>query len=445
MTEQEVYRKLEKQSPTGYRINELILFSYPVRRIRLDILANKQPDSSLTKVYSVILQAVQFGMHSQSDLFSFLGFSPNDEFMERELYALREKGYLDLVTNKWRVTEAGEAFIKDNSVFRVEEEEIFDFLIDAISEEVLSAKDNSTLREKQNKNLKHDLNLPQKSPELLKDKFQDIADIYSNDNDEKAYLINFSADAIKKDYNEWCNYWLIEYIPERNADGEPKLELRCTDDSLKVNKSLTAKFNAEYRHYIYQLSNIEREAIDEIEDIIASESIDTHNSDFENLTIWQTKEAFKNALANVKDKILIESPWIKYATQEYIPDFEKILSTGKKLIILYGIGDQNDDHHTQTLEKIKDLEKKYPNFTLIHLPTHFKKTGSKLTGTHRKLVIKDNELYISGSFNFLSLGKREGQKVANEESYLFRKGVDAKWETVQREYDISVLLSKKQK
>ncbi len=437
MTEQEVYQKLEKQSPTGYRINELILFSYPVRRIRLDILANKQPDSSLTKVYSVILQAVQFGMHNQTDLFVFLGFSPNDEFMERELYALREKGYLDLVTNKWRVTEAGEAFIKNNTVFRIEEEESFDFLIDAISGEVLSAKNNQTERKNQDKKINGSLRLTKKSPELLKDKFQDIADIYKEDNDEKAYLINFSADNIKRDYEEWCNYWLIEYIPERSSDGEPKLEIRFVQDGLKINKNLTTKFNAEYRHYIYQLSSIERAAIEEIEDIVQSQSQDLENLDFKNLTIWETKEEFKKALQSVKEKILIESPWIKYATQEYLPYFEKILKGGKQLIILYGIGEQNDDHHTPTLEKIKDLEGKYPNFTLIHLPTHFKKIRSKLTGTHRKLVIKDDELYISGSFNFLSLAKQEGQKVANEESHLFRKGVDEKWETVKREYNFT--------
>jgi hypothetical protein len=46
---------------------------------------------------------------------------------------------------------------------------------------------------------------------------------------------------------------------------------------------------------------------------------------------------------------------------------------------------------------------------------------SNLTGTHRKLVIKDNDYYIQGSFNFLSFGKNERQQVANEESLLVTK------------------------
>ena len=332
MTAQDVYNKLAKQSPTGFCINELILFSYPVRRVRLDVLANKQPDGSLTKVYSVILQAVQFGMNEQKDLFNFLGLSQNEEFIERELYALREKGYLDLVSNKWRVTETGETFIKDNSIFRVEEEESFDLLIDAISEEIISAKDNLTKREKQEKHLKPLLKLPVKSPQLLEGKFQEIADIYKNDNDEKAYLINFSADAIKRDYEEWCDYWLIEYIPDRNSDKEPVLELREASDKLEINKSLTQKFNAEYKQYIYQLSDIEREDIEELEDVILQNEAITVYNDFQNLTIWETKRAFEEALKTVKTKFLIESPWIKYATQQYIPLFEQILKDNKQLV-----------------------------------------------------------------------------------------------------------------
>jgi hypothetical protein len=38
MTEQEVYKKLSKEAPTGYRMNELIPFSYPVRKIKMDVL-----------------------------------------------------------------------------------------------------------------------------------------------------------------------------------------------------------------------------------------------------------------------------------------------------------------------------------------------------------------------------------------------------------------------
>jgi len=243
MTEQEVYKKLSKEAPTGYKMNELIPFSYPVRKLRMEVLVDKQPDGSLVKVYNVLLRAVQMGFHTQVELFNFLGLGNTDEFILRELFALREKGYLDLVSEKWIVTESGEQFIKDNNILRVEEQEDFEFLIDGISGKAMSAQENKSLRNKLPKFLKMEIKNPLKSPDLLEDKDQSLADIYNFESKGKAYLISYSADEIKNDYEEWCNYWLIEYIPDKNSNGEPNSQVRDYE-TLKLNKPLTEKFKS---------------------------------------------------------------------------------------------------------------------------------------------------------------------------------------------------------
>jgi hypothetical protein len=97
-----------------------------------------------------------------------------------------------------------------------------------------------------------------------------------------------------------------------------------------------------------------------------------------------------------------------------------------------------DEHDYNIMKKLEDLQKQYSKFSLVHLPTHFEGINLKLTGTHRKLMIKDYEYYISGSFNFLSFGKQESQKVSNEESHLIRKNVNGKWEAVMREYSLKI-------
>jgi hypothetical protein len=51
-------------------------------------------------------------------------------------------------------------------------------------------------------------------------------------------------------------------------------------------------------------------------------------------------------------------------------------------------------------------------------------------------VIKDNDYYIHGSFNFLSFNKNEGQKVANEETLLISLDVEKKWKQVFEQYQI---------
>ena len=436
MTEEEAYKQLKDKAPTGYRLNELIQFSYPVRKIRLDVLVNKQPDGSLVKVYNVLLRAIQAGFSSQDKLFTFLGLGQTDEFVLRELFTLREKGLVDLVSEKWIVTEEGEKFIQDEKILRIEEKEEFEFLIDGISGEIMSARQNRT-EKKLLKSLDPEVKLSNRNPELIEGKFQQLADTYKQDNENKAYLISYASDDIKYDSNDWCNFWLIEYIPDRKSNQEPKLEVR-NFETLKEIKSLTSKFNSEYRHYIYSLSSSERTEFEEITIIHEEPKVQSQTDDLSTLTIWETKQKFIEALNNVKEKILIESPWIKRATQEYIPLFEKLLKDKKQLTILYGISEK-DEHDIYTLRKVEELQKQHKEkFKLIHLPTHFAEFHSRLTGTHRKLVIKDNEYYIHGSFNFLSFGKNERQQVANEESLLISKDVSKKWEQVAKEYSLKL-------
>ena len=439
MTETEAYKQLKDKSPTGYKLNELIPFSYPVRKLKLDVLVNKQPDGSLVKVYSVLMRAIKAGFHSQKMLFDFLGLGGNDEFILRELFTLRERGYVDFISEKWIVTsDVGEKFLLDTSILRIEEEEEFEFLLDGISGEILSSKENPTERNKLAKCLDSELKFASKSPELLENKFQEIADVYKNEHENKSYLISYAADEIKRDYDEWCNYWLVEYIPDKKSNEEAKLEVRSFY-TLKPIKSLSAKFNSEYRHNIYLLSNADRVSIEELNQIMPqSIKKEIVAADFRTLTIWETKQEFIEALKNVKEKILIESPWIKRATQEYFPLFERLLKDKKHLTILYGISEK-DEHDYQTLLRVQDLQKQYKDqFKLIHLPTHFEGVKSKLTGTHRKLVIKDNDYYIAGSFNFLSFGKNEKQQVANEESVLISKDAKKKWEQVAKEYSLKL-------
>lgn len=440
MTEEEVYTKLVKQSPTGYRLNEIIPFSYPVRRLKIDVLVNKQPDGSLVKVYAVILSAIQSGLSEQKALFEFLGLSDTDEFILRELFYLKEKGYLNLVSEKWIVEDAGNTFLKNNAILRIEDEEEFEFLVDEINGDILSANDNPRSKVLPKK-LSKQLTFGKRDKLLIEDKFQALADTYKNDHDSKAYLIGYSREEIKNDWEEFCNYWLIEYVPERTNGEEAKLEVRSYD-SLKLVKHLTEKFNSEYKHYIYELTESDRVPYSEITDqpeiinpiLTPISKIDFN--EFKTLAIWETKSKFIEALKSVKQRILIESPWIRKATLEYIPLFEEILKRKKQLVILYGISEK-DEHDHGTLKRILELQQQHKeHFHLIHLPTHFEKLKSCLTGTHRKLVIKDNDYYIAGSFNFLSFGKNEKQQVANEESMLISHEVDKKWRQVLHEYSL---------
>ncbi len=144
MQNQDIYKELTKHCPNGFRINEIIKFAYPFRRIRVKVTANKSPEKSLQHIYSSILRTIDAGFETEKEICRFLGLNPED-FILRELYFLREKGLSDLISDKWNVTEQGQEFIKNNDILKVIEEDDFEFLIDARTEKILEYSKNYIL------------------------------------------------------------------------------------------------------------------------------------------------------------------------------------------------------------------------------------------------------------------------------------------------------------
>lgn len=439
----EIHKKLVKQCPSDYKINEIIPFAYPFRRVKINATVNKSPEKSIQQVYSVLLRTIQIGCNTEEQIIKFLGLHKED-FILRELYFLRERGFADFASGVWLVTEQGEEFIKDNSILKVLEEEKFEFLIDAMTNEALQ-KFRLFSEEKNENKLQPEFDFRIKSPELLNDKSEQISDIYKKQHDGKAYLVDFDKSNILFDKKECQDFYLIEYIPNVGKENylEPYIKIRKTDKDYSLDKRLTEILSNKYPSVLYDFTSSERASIAKIE--IENTALvnefnvsDKLQIETQTLSIWETQAKFEESLKTVKKRILIESPWIKQATLKYIGLMEKALKKGVAFYILYGIKG-NDEHHYQAVEKMKDLERRYKRFNLIHLPTHFENIGNnQMTGTHRKLVIKDSEFFIQGSFNFLSFNKKEGQKVANEESILIAKNTDNKWNSVFKEYEINL-------
>lgn len=444
MNIQEIHKKLDKQCPSNYKINEIIQFAYPYRRVRVNATVNKSPEKSIQQVYSVFLRTINAGYNKEEQIIKFLGLNKED-FILRELYFLRERGFVDFASGVWLVTEKGEEFVKDNSILKILEEEEFEFLIDVISNQAIQ----KNFRLFSDKNIENRLNseidYSIKNPELLKNKNEQLSDIYKRENNGKAYLVDYDKSNIKFDKKENHDYYLIEYIPikEKENELEPYIEIRNTDKDISKEKRLSKSLSEKYPSILYQFSTSDRTSFAKIQEDNNSalleefKTTEIEKKTTQTLSIWETQEKFAEALKTVKSKILIESPWIKRATLKYINSIEKALQRSVDVIILYGI-ESNDEHHYGTIEKLRNLKSKYQkNFHLIHLPTQFEEQGNnKLTGTHRKLIIKDNDYYIQGSFNFLSFNKEKGQKIANEESILIPQNVEMKWKNVLKDYGI---------
>ena len=440
----EIYQKLEEQCPSNYRINEIIPIAYPYRRIIINAMVNKSPEESIQQVYSIFIKAIKSGLNTENDLTHFLGLD-KDDFILRELYFLRERGYLDFISGKWFVTESGENFIKDNSILKILSEEEFEFYFDAYTEEIIANNFSFYLNSSTTNRLEPLNTYPIRSADLLKGKNDQLAEVYKKSKFGNAYLVDYDTNEIKFDKKEYNDYYLIEYVPTREKENElePRIEIRNRDKDFTLNKRLTKNLSQQYPNIVYQYSESERSFVAkiEIEDKNNSPAFERvklpeNKAQIETLSIWETKAKFIEAIQNANEKLLIESPWIKRATLNYTAEIESALKRKVNVIVLYGI-EGIDEHDSKALKEMERLEEFYENFRLIHLPTHFENIGnSKMVGSHKKLVIKDNEYYIHGSFNFLSFNKNEGQKVANEETLLISVDVEKKWKKVLSDYNI---------
>ena len=286
---------------------------------------------------------------------------------------------------------------------------------------------------------------PIRSTDLLKGKSDQLAEVYKKSKSGNAYLVDYDTNEIKFDKKEYNDYYLIEYVPTREKENElePRIEIRNRDKDFTLNKRLTKNLSQQYPNIVYQYSESERSFVAKIEIENKDNSptfervkLPENKAQIETLSIWETKAKFIEAIQNANERLLIESPWIKRATLNYTAEIESALKRKVNVIVLYGI-EGIDEHDSKALKEMERLEEFYENFRLIHLPTHFENIGnSKMVGSHKKLVIKDNEYYIHGSFNFLSFNKNEGQKVANEETLLISVDVEKKWKKVLSDYNI---------
>lgn len=123
-----------------------------------------------------------------------------------------------------------------------------------------------------------------------------------------------------------------------------------------------------------------------------------------------------DALKNACDTVVIVSPWIKSGglNNEILGYIEKALRRNTRVIIGYGIS-KKEDSDKWILQKLTDIQKKkYGNKLLL----------VKLSNTHEKVLMKDNEYMVITSFNWLSF-KGDPNKGFRQETGYYTESQEA--------------------
>jgi len=142
----------------------------------------------------------------------------------------------------------------------------------------------------------------------------------------------------------------------------------------------------------------------------------------------------QDALLTAQKRLLIISPWIraKVVNFEFLKKLEALLQRSVSVFMGYGTSAEKDntenlyDTDRLALEKLRQLEQRYPRF-------HLKRLGN----THAKVLIKDSEFVAVTSFNWLSFRGDPDKTFRDEQGTLIQQSehVENKFNELVKRFD----------
>jgi hypothetical protein len=420
-----------------YSLNDVIEIGYPIIETTIDIISSGRPSDVLQEVHILLLELIDSGVDTKTALGTFLGVSEND-FILDELFTLLENGILAISEDdKYRVTTKGEVFIQEKKFIPVTTQEDFKFYIDGFTKEILAELPSETTNtpNRLTSSIKADF-------DLIQEQWLNINRCFTKVNSGDKEIIDLAnyKRSITSRRELFIKYYVLIYYP-KDKSGK-KIQLKVYNSDSKILKKHTESISALYSEnkYLFDFSN-ELEGVEEYKKLFldTAQEIkdDKLSGKYQDISTFEHKELIKEALLTGQTAVYIESPWIRKATNEYIPAMDFFLKKKNTvLFISYGIDATfKSTPHRETFEEIMKLKKKYADRILIfHLPSHFKSKFPNRTGSHRKILIKDLEYYVKGSYNWLSYGGNEKEDYSVEEGTQFFDHVKKFWEKVFDDY-----------
>lgn len=443
--ERKLFEKYKNDLGEEYLLNDIIELAYPKIQTTIDVLVSSKPSDVLQDLHIFLLETIQTGLNEKSVLCSFLGIE-EDDFIIDELYLLIKEGLVDLDDeSNYRLTTKGQLFLENQKFIPETSNEKFTFYVDGLTNEIKTSTIAKTHSQNKLKSLV-DVN-----HSFIQENWLEINSKFSKSSQEEKEIIelsNYKRSIVKKPRAVYEKIYALVYYPKEETGK--KIQIKAYNKTLRLLKNTTDSLNDQFSKnpLLFDFSQ-DVETLNEFKDIIekskaADKPNDRLSGKYKDISTFEHKELISEALLTGESRVYIESPWIRRATGNYIEAMNTFLKKGNtELFIAYGIdlSDRNKPHY-ETFEKIKALQIKYPNrLKIYHLPTHFSTNFNDRSGTHRKILIKDNEFYIKGSFNWLSYAGEKGKNYAVEEGTQFFNNVEGFWEKVFKDYKLGFELN----
>lgn len=438
--ERKLFDKYKNDLGEEYHLNDIIELAYPKIQTTIDVLVSSKPSDVLQDLHIFLLDTIEAGLDEKSVLCSFLGID-EDDFILDELYLLIKEGLVDLNDEgNYRLTTKGQLFLENQKFIPETSNQKFTFYVDGLTKNITTERISKTHSENKLPSL------VAVDHRFIQEYWFEINSKFSASNDDEKEIIelsNYKRSIIKQPRVIYEKIYALLYYPKEETGK--RIQVKAYNKSLNLLRDATNSLNEQFskNHLLFDFSE-EVENLNEFKEIIELNKSDDKlvgrlSGKYKDISTFEHKNLISEALRSGKSKVYIESPWIRRATANYLGDMEVFLNKGNtQLFIAYGIDmSEKNKPHYDTYQKILLLKEKFSDrLKLCHLPTHFDTRFKDRSGTHRKILIKDNEFYIKGSFNWLSYAGEKGRNYAVEEGTQFFDNVEDFWKKVFDDYQL---------
>lgn len=451
MRTEEIVRRLPARS--GYRLADYAEVGLPIYRISSRIFT--QVPKRISAIDEFLLQLVRTGVHRTEEISAFLGLPM--PFVDNSLSQLIADDLLSLSpsndrTQRLSLSEKGKKAL-DGAETLVPEERAHTIEFDAILQRVVRHGREQLLTSRQAR----DRGYKQIRP-LLKKQIG-ISDLPLRDV-QKSFIEGFSKREIRRTILAVCELYRknLYFLPAicviyRAIDG-PDVQVSFVVDGKHSPQHDQAFAQADGTHLLHidrdltrfrsdaeNFEMIEQEVREALNKTVASGIANQHGKVIEasvppvadpeswslltaeqklelqqaGLTYLDAQDHYPvllHALKTAKYRLLIHTPFLHelIVTDEFVMDMERLLKSGCKVYIGYGMPESDvqkpTKSHLRVVERLEKVARRYRNLL-------FKKVDS-----HAKVLLQDELFVVLGSFNWLSFRGDPDRAFRDEQSAL---------------------------
>lgn len=415
-----------------FMLMNVLQLAWPVHKVKLDVTVTAEPEDVLKEIHITLLQLIKLKINTYQSIAAFLGLEPTD-FLLDELIELRKNFLIEYYDDAFHLKPKGEDYITGKISIQVTEKKTYPICIDGITHTVAAdydiarADDTFQKLEAVHKNIAYS---------FIESNWSDINTRYKSDNKGQE-IVDLSNGRQSVDSQLFFEPRYLLIFRGKAGTEEGKIRFKLVDRNRKEHasacKELEKYIFKSPETYLQSFAGFEYSGPEKPIDPL-KEKLNTVNG-FMHINFQEVDDYLRYALRTGKT-VYMEVPRILRKARQFKYEIEAFLKKpDTKLYLIYGVSDDYQ-HDAETITLFRNLRTTYSNFQFVDLPEVASFLGLKVSGVHKRVILKDNDFYIETTYNFFTLDASRKEKISAETATIFNRDVDDYFNTQKKTYHL---------